>query len=71
METKSGVRKSKSTHTNASEELDSLNAETRPRAGSAQKIRRRMEATIEAKAQKRRSREVAASTALRKQLGKS
>ena len=69
MEKKSGVRKGKSTQADASEELDSLNAQTRPRAGSPQKIRRRIEATIEAKAQKRRSREVAASTSLRQQLG--
>jgi len=70
MEKKTEESKNKSTSANAAEALDSLNSDVRRGARSSQRLRRKMEATIEAKARKRRSREVAASTALHQQLGK-
>lgn len=48
---------------NATEELDGLNADTRRRSNPSKRLRRRMEATIEAKAKKRRKREAPASAA--------
>jgi hypothetical protein len=70
MEKKTEESKNKSTSSNAAEALDSINSDVRRGPRSSQRLRRKMEATIEAKARKRRSREVAASTALRQQLGK-
>ena len=52
--------------TNEAEELDSLNADTQRRRNAPERIRRKLEATIEAKAKKRRGREVPASAAWRR-----
>ncbi len=51
------------TSTNEAEELDALNAELKRRRNTPERVRRRVEATIEAKARKRRGREVPASAA--------
>ena len=49
-----------------SDDLDSLNASMRSQRDSPQQIRRVIEANIEAKARKKRSREVPASAGFRK-----
>jgi hypothetical protein len=56
-------RTSRATET---DKLDALNAETTRSGKSADRIRRSIEASIEAKAKKRRNREVPASSAFRK-----
>lgn len=48
---------------NEAEELSGLNVETASGKDSAQRLRRKMEASIEDKARKRRKREVPASSA--------
>src|SRR5689334_13600963 len=67
MENKPGSPKAKLSSAEAAEELDSLNSDLRggePR--SSDRLRRKIETSIEAKAQKRRKREVAASQALKR-----
>jgi len=64
MENKRGSPKAKLSSAEAAEELDSLNSDLRG-GRSSDRLRRKIEASIEAKAQKRRKKEVAASQALK------
>ena len=58
---KRGLGLNKTAAQREAEELDGLNAETR-RGNTPQRLRRKMEATIEGKARKRRSGEAPASS---------
>ena len=62
MAMKRGLGLNKTAAQREAEELDGLNAETRRRGNTPQRLRRKMEATIEGKARKRRGRERPASS---------
>jgi len=66
MEKRSEAEKSKLLGANEAEELDALNADVRTGPSPSQKIRRKIEATIESKARKRRKSEKPASAAFKK-----
>jgi hypothetical protein len=63
---KKGQRVEGKTSSNHQEELDSLNASMRSKRDAPQLIRRAIEADIEAKARKKRSREVPASAGFKR-----
>ena len=62
MAMKRGMDLNKTASEREAEELDRLNTETSQRGNTSEKLRRKMEATIEGKASKRRRREAPASS---------
>jgi hypothetical protein len=66
MEKKTEASKIKPAGANEAEELDALIADMRGQTNRSQQLPNKMEASIESKARKRRTREVRASTAWKK-----